>query len=105
MTLIRDLYQAIARAAKISGDESLRVAPKLFDLMNYYESIGDTEGVDHCVSWLQRIAWKNPEAADDLRAKISKGIVEQLKTRPKRIGRWASASMNRLRQAVSSSSG
>lgn len=85
MSMIRDLYQAIARAAKISGDESLRVAPKLFDLMNYYESIGDTEGVDHCVSWLQRIAWKNPEAASALRSRISEYTVEHLKARPRRL--------------------
>jgi len=84
---VKDLYQAIANEAKISGDNSLALVPKILDLMENYKGIGDTEGVQHCVNWIQEIAWKHPLNAEYLRRKVSSQIRKQIKDRPKRLRR------------------
>lgn len=62
------LYQAIADAETTFGEFSPEAAYKLFDLMDYFESVDDREGTMHCMNWLQRIIQERPQNAKTIAA-------------------------------------
>ncbi len=68
-TNVRALYQAIADAETKHGRFCPEAANALFELMDYFESIADRDGVRHCTSWLQNIANRHPETTESIRAR------------------------------------
>lgn len=73
---VRALYQAIADAEIKHGRYCPEAAHALFELMDYFESIDDRDGVRHCTSWLQNIANRNPETTESIRARALASTVK-----------------------------
>lgn len=59
------LYQAIADAETNFGEFSPEAAYKLFDLLDYYESVDDREGT---MNWLGQIIQERPQNAKTIGA-------------------------------------
>lgn len=59
----RSFFQAVADAEKQFGEHSPEAVRKLFDLLDYYESIGDRDGTMHCMNWIQQIIQHRPQDA------------------------------------------
>lgn len=69
-TSARSYYQAIADAEKQFGEHSPEAVRKLFDLLDYYESVGDRDGTMHCMNWIQQIIKEQPKSAKAIGALV-----------------------------------